>query len=94
MTFEWDPVKNRTNQAEHGVSFEEAREVFDDPLHLSVVDRRFSYFEERWITLGQTRRASLLVTAHLFFDEAGEEVIRILSAREATIHERKQYESR
>ena len=92
MTFEWNSEKNASNQAKHGVSFEEAKEVFDDPLHVSLLDHRFSYFEERWITIGQTKRLQLLIVANLFFDSKGEEVIRIISAREATQNERKQYE--
>jgi hypothetical protein len=92
MLFEWDPRKNAINQFKHGISFEEAREVFDDPLHLSFVDHRFSYFEERWITVGQIRDTRLLVVAHVLFTITGEEVIRIISAREAAQNERRQYE--
>ncbi len=40
MRFVWDETKNRANKAKHGVSFETARGVFDDPLHLSIPDRR------------------------------------------------------
>ena len=93
MRFEWDPTKNEANQRKHGVSFEQAREVFDDPLHIAILDRRFTYFEERWITIGRTRSTRLVVTAHLYFDDQAEEVIRIISAREATNNERKQYEN-
>jgi len=92
MRFEWDAKKSDTNAKKHGVSFEEARQVFNDPLHLSIMDERFNYFEERWVTLGQTSDRQILVVVNLFFDEDGEEVIRIISAREATKNERKQYE--
>jgi len=92
MRFEWDPVKDSKNQQKHGISFSDAREVFDDPLHLSILDERYSYFEERWISVGQTKKSQILVVANLFFDSNGEEVIRIISAREATSNERKQYE--
>lgn len=92
MLFEWDHQKNLLNQTKHGVSFEEAKEVFDDPSQLSILDHRYSYFEERWITIGRTKRTKLLVIAHLFFNESGEEVIRIISAREATAHEQGNYE--
>ncbi len=92
MRFEWDPKKSDTNAKKHGVSFEEARQVFNDPLHLSIMDERFNYFEERWVTLGQISDRQILVVVNLFFDEDGEEVIRIISAREATKNERKQYE--
>ncbi len=92
MRYEWDDTKDRTNQKKHGVSFSEATEIFDDPLHLSILDHRFSYFEERWITVGQSHQRRLIVAANLFFDDDGEEIIRIISAREATVHERRQYE--
>jgi uncharacterized protein len=92
MIFEWDPQKSIMNQSTHGVSFEDAREVFNDPLHLSILDERFSYFEERWVTIGQTQFVKILVVANLFFNDDGEEVVQIISAREATSNERKQYE--
>jgi uncharacterized DUF497 family protein len=92
MIFTWDPKKELSNKKKHGVSFEEAREVFEDPLHLSLLDHRFSYFEERWITVGQTKKSRLLVVANLFFSDDGEEVVRIISAREATQNEQRQYE--
>lgn len=93
MRCEWDSAKDRANRLKQGVSFEEAQEVFDDPLHLSIMDRRFHYFEERWITVGMTSVRRIVVVAHLCFDDDGEEVIRIISAREATPNERRQYES-
>ncbi|WP_027849265.1 BrnT family toxin [Marinospirillum minutulum] len=92
MRFEWDEQKNKINIEKHGVSFKQAVEVFDDPLHLALLDYRYSYFEERWITIGNTVNQKLLVVANLFFTEEGEEVIRIISARKATVLERKQYE--
>jgi uncharacterized DUF497 family protein len=93
MRFEWDYIKNQNNKKKHHVSFEEAREVFDDPLQIAILDKRFTYFEERWITIGQTSELRLVVVANLYFDDEGEEVVRIISAREATIHEKKQYET-
>lgn len=54
MQFEWDETKNKLNQRKHGVSFEEAKMVFDDPFQLSKLDHRFNYCEERWITTGAT----------------------------------------
>lgn len=92
MRFEWDGGKNERNARKHGVSFEEARTVFDDPLHLSLLDRRFSYFEERWITIGMTGEKGIVVAAHLYFDEEDDEVVRIISARRATRQEVAQYE--
>lgn len=92
MQIEWDHTKEKMNIGKHGVSFSLAAEIFDDPLQLSVLDKRFTYFEERWITIGATRDLFLLVVAHLAFSEEGEEVIRIISAREATRYEQRQYE--
>ena len=92
MRFEWDERKNERNARKHGVSFEEARTVFDDPLHLSLLDHRFSYFEERWITIGMTGEKGIVVAAHLYFDEEDEEVVLIISARRATRQEVTQYE--
>ncbi len=92
MRFEWSEKKNLGNIQKHGVSFEEAKEVFSDPFHISKLDHRFDYFEERWITLGCTAEESILVVAHLFFDENGEEIIRIISARKASEKERRFYE--
>ncbi len=93
MRFEWDNNKNKINIKKHNISFDEAKEIFEDPLHISILDKRFSYFEERWITLGESKKRKLLVVANLFFDDLGEEIIRIISAREATSHEQRQYET-
>ena len=92
MKYEWDKNKNKLNQQKHGISFEEAKEVFDDPLQISKLDKRFSYFEERWITVGSTLQHKVLVVANLFFTDDGEEIIRIISARKANKQERESYE--
>jgi len=94
MQFEWDDRKDRINREKHRISFSEAKEVFDDPLHISKLDFRFNYLEERWITLGSTKNGKIVVVAHLFFTEEGEEVIRIISARRASQKERSFYENR
>jgi uncharacterized DUF497 family protein len=91
MKFEWDESKNRANQQKHGVSFEDARTVFDDPLQIAKLDHRFSYFEERWITIGSAKNSQLLVVANLFFIDDGEEIIRIISTRQANPKERASY---
>lgn len=94
MHFEWDENKNRQNKNKHDVSFEEAEEVFDDPFHIAVMDKRFDYFEERWITIGSTKSKKILVIGHLYYlKEDGEEIIRIVTARRATKKEREQYEN-
>jgi uncharacterized protein len=93
MRFEWDSKKNEINIKKHGISFEEVKLVFDDPLHLAILDKRFNYFEERWITIGKVLAGKFVVVAHIYFDNNGEEVTRIISARIATPFERRQYES-
>ncbi|MCF6318844.1 MAG: BrnT family toxin [Proteobacteria bacterium] len=92
MQFEWDKVKNALNIQNHGISFEQAKEVFEDPLHISKLDYRFNYFEERWITLGATSQYKLIVVVHMLFDENNKEVIRIISARKANAKEANIYE--
>jgi uncharacterized DUF497 family protein len=88
LRFEWDETKNRVNIEKYQISFEEARDVFEDPLHIAKLDCRFSYFEERWITIGSTKKEKILVVANMFFDENNEEIIRIISARKATEKEK------
>ena len=91
MRFIWDDVKNRANGAKHRVSFEIATLVFADPLHISVLDR-IENGEERWRTLGMAGGVVVLLVAHTFTEEGGEEVVRIISARKATRKERQRYE--
>jgi uncharacterized protein len=87
--FHWDPAKARANLREHGVSFEEAATVFGDPLSLTIVDSAHSSpAEARYLILGQSTSARLLVVAHT---ESGDD-IRLISARLATRRERRDYE--
>jgi len=92
VRIEWDSKKAEINIKKHGISFEQAKEVFHDPLHISKLDKRFNYFEERWITIGSTVASDIVVAAILFFSNEGEEVIKLISARRATSIEREQYE--
>jgi uncharacterized DUF497 family protein len=91
MRFVWDEKKSRVNLAKHKVSFETATLVFDDPQSFSLFDR-IKDGEERWQTLGIAGGVALLLVAHIDYEERGEEVIRIISARKATRQERKTYE--
>lgn len=91
MIITWDPEKNARNRAKHGLDFESACLVFDDPLHLSRLER-IEGGEERWQTVGMAGGLVLLLVAHTYHDEGGEEHIRIISARKATSHERRAYE--
>jgi uncharacterized DUF497 family protein len=91
MRFIWDENKNQRNKAKHGVSFETAQLVFDDPWHLSRQDRHEDG-EDRWQTLGLAGGVMVLVVAHTIAEQSGDEVIRIISARKATRQERARYE--
>lgn len=91
LLFSWDEAKNESNRRKHGVSFEAARLVFDDPQHVSRLDR-VEGDEERWQTIGNAGGIVLLLVAHTWREAGGEEHIRIISARRATRQERKFYE--
>ena len=88
MRFDWDPEKASANLANHGVSFEEASTVFFDAFSATGEDPDHSAGENRFITFGVSATGRLLVVAHT----EREDVIRIISAREATRAERKIYE--
>lgn len=91
MRFVWDKEKSRRNLAKHKVSFETAKLVFDDPRAVSRLDR-VEDEEERWQTVGLAGGIVVLLVAHTYREESGEEVVRIISARKATAHERTIYE--
>ena len=92
---EWDPEKARSNFRKHGIAFEVASTVFDDPYHRSKPDERVGY-EDRWQTIGMVNGVSVTFVAHarIEVDDGGwpTEVIRIISARRATKAERAFYE--
>ncbi|HYA89089.1 MAG TPA: BrnT family toxin [Nitrospirota bacterium] len=91
MRFIWDEDKNRRNLAKHKISFETARLVFDDPFAISIRDQ-IAHGEERWQTMGLVGGIVVVLVAHTYTEEEDDEVIRIISARKATSHERRQYE--
>ena len=91
MRITWDEVKSRSNLAKHGVSFDTAQLVFDDPHHLSIQDREVGG-EERWQTFGLIGGVVLLLVAHTWQETNGEELVRLVSARKATTHERLRHE--
>jgi uncharacterized protein len=84
--FEWDEAKAAANLVKHGVSFEQARQAFDDPFAIDFLDDRADYGENRLILLGMVENR-LLVVAHTLRGDR----VRIISAREAEPHERRQY---
>ena len=91
MRFDWDEKKNRMILAKHKVSFETAALIFDDPHCVSRFDRTKDG-EERSQTLGVVVGVVVLLVAHVDYEEGGEEIIRIISARKATPYERNIYE--
>lgn len=90
MEFEWDAEKAESNLKKHGVSFEEASTVFGDPLARTIVDPDHSEEEVRFVTIGLSREAHLIIVGHT---DRGPEKTRIISARLATPRERRDYES-
>lgn len=89
MRFEWDRDKAVSNCNKHGVPFDEAVTVFYDPLAATFGDPDHSVEEDRLITLGYSGQGRLLVVCHT--ERSG--AIRIISARRATVRERKRHES-
>ena len=90
MKFTWDETKNLANQAKHGVSFEEASELFSSGLdYLEIFDEAHSDEEDRFIAIGLIRRGVVLVV----WTEQEEDTVRIISARLATERERTYYHS-
>ncbi len=87
MEFEWDPEKDLENQANHGVSFDEASAVFGDPLAITIDDPDHSSDEDRMLTTGYSSRQRLIIVAHTDRDER----IRIISARDVIAAERHDY---
>lgn len=85
IRFEWDPAKAKTNVRKHGVSFEEAQSIFYDEFAVQFFDDGHSVEEERFLMLGMSSGARLLIVCHCE-REAGN-VIRIISARRATKRE-------
>ena len=88
MKFEWDQNKAASNLSTHGVSFDEAKTVFNDPLYVDFFDPDHSYNEHRYIIIGQSVNNRLLLVAYT----EREDTIRLINSREATRKERKDYE--
>ena len=89
MTVEWDDAKDLANQRKHGVTFEEASELFRSGVdYLEVLDDAHSGAEDRFIALGPIRRGLILI----IWTERHDETIRIISARWATKNEQRLYE--
>lgn len=91
MNFEWDPHKDTANRSKHRISFDLAREVWDDPLHVTIFDRIDASGEWRWHAIGEID-GIIIVVVHSYPNPDDETQIRIVSARKATPHERRRYE--
>ena len=88
MSWEWDDEKAAGNLEKHGVSFEEAMTVFDDPLYVDFYDPDHSAEEHRYVIVGTSRTGRLLIVSYTERREA----VRLISAREVTPAERSAYE--
>ena len=87
MRFTWDSRKAASNLRKHGVSFQEASTAFDDELGAYYPD---TLHDDRFILIGYSHQQRLLYVVHA---EVQQEVIRIISARRATSHEKAHYEN-
>ena len=88
MKYEWDENKAVKNLAKHGVSFTEAKTIFDDPMYVDFYDLDHSEDEERYLIVGESNRGRLLIVSYTERKES----IRIISAREVIKSEREAYE--
>jgi uncharacterized DUF497 family protein len=86
LEFAWDPFKAARNEADHGVTFEMARNVFNDPFAIEWLDDREDYGKDHFVIMGMVSNRLLFVAYTMRGD-----AIRIISARGAEPHERRQY---
>ena len=91
--FEWDEIKAAANVRKHGVSFELASTLFNDPRLLTAADLEHSESEERWFSIGWAANGAMLSIAYLWLEsDPATTKIRLISAREATRTEIRHYE--
>lgn len=90
-TFEWDDIKSLNNLKKHNVSFDEAMTVFYDEFAKVMDDISHSTRENRFILIGHSQKNRLLLISHLYKEKY--EVIRIISAREATKREKNDFQN-
>jgi uncharacterized protein len=88
LKFEWDSRKAQINKRKHGITFEQASTIFGNPLSLTIPDPAHSIGEDRFVTIGMSVNGKLIVAVHVDYDD----IIRIISARNATRNEKRQYE--
>ena len=87
--FEWDENKNLSNQKKHGISFEEAQEVFYDEDAILFDDPDNSEYEDRFLLIGVTQKERLCIVSHCY--RGDDNIIRIISARKAVTSEIRVY---
>jgi uncharacterized protein len=93
VKFVWDISKAESNRRKHGVTFDEATEIFFDPQSVTYPDEMHSIDEDRFLTLGKSKKLRLLLVVHTEVDSIDNDVIiRIISARKASKEERLNYE--
>ncbi len=88
--FTWNDTKNETNEKKHGVCFEEAQSVFFDESAMEFFDSEHSLDEDRFLILGQSFSLRTLLVCHCY--RGKNQIIRIISARKATVKERNKYQ--
>ena len=88
MEFEWAENKAKTNLSKHGVSFDEAKTVFDHLFYIDFYDPDYSDDEDRYIIIGESQQRRLLIVSYT----ERKDKIRLISAREVTKREREDYE--
>ena len=89
LRFTWDTEKAKENECKHGVTFDEARAVFNNEGALLIDDPDHSDDEERFVIVGFSSRARLVTVCHCY--PVNGDVIRLISARRATRSESSQY---
>lgn len=90
MLFEWDDNKDHINQQKHGISFETASKIFNDPFLITIQDR-VTNGEIRWQSIGSLNGFVVILVAHTYTDDNGLEIIPIISARKLSKGEIKKY---
>lgn len=88
--FEWDAEKSKLNQKKHGISFEEAKTVFNDPLAVTIFDPDHSVEEDRYLDIGLSAKGNLLVVSYTERNNN----IRLISSRKAALQEIRAYEKK
>lgn len=91
LRFEWDRAKAVANERKHGVSFDEARTVFGDAYALHEYDGEHSWQEDRFIIIGRSELHRVLFVVYV---ERTEMTMRLISARRATLREKRIYEEK